>query len=276
MPVVPEYHMKGTKAMRNHVVTKTVMFALVALAGVSLSGFLLPVQQQSDQFARAGSQTCPHDDSGLTLPTGFCATVFVDGIGHARHMVVAANGVLYVNTWSGRYYGNDIPHAGGFLVALQDKNGAGRANVIERFGETVQTGGDGGTGIGTYKGAIYAEINDRIVRYSLSANSIVSSGHGETIVSGLPLSGDHPMHPFIISVNGTMYVDVATPTNSCQVRNRMLESPGLNPCPELNTRGGIWRYDANKTNQTFSPAERYATGIRNAEGFATEPNGKYL
>jgi hypothetical protein len=144
-------------------------------------------------------------------------------------MVVAANGVLYVNTWSGRYYGNDIPHAGGFLVALQDKNGAGRANVIERFGETVQTGGDGGTGIGTYKGAIYAEINDRIVRYSLSANSIVSSGHGETIVSGLPLSGDHPMHPFIISVNGTMYVDVATPTNSCQVRNRMLESPGLNP-----------------------------------------------
>src|SRR6202451_463616 len=276
MPVVPEYHMKGTKAMRNHVVTKTVMFALVALAGVSVSGFLLPGQQQSDQFARAGSQTCPHDDSGLTLPTGFCATVFVDGIGHARHMVVAANGVLYVNTWSGRYYGDDTPHAGGFLVALQDKNGAGKANVIERFGETVQTGGHGGTGIGVYKGAIYAEINDRIVRYSLSANSIVSSGHGETIVSGLPLGGDHPMHPFIISANGTMYIDVATPTNSCQVKNRMLESPGLNPFPELETRGGIWRYDANKTNQPFSPAERYATGIRNAEGFAPEPNGQIL
>jgi glucose/arabinose dehydrogenase len=273
MPVVPEHHLKGTQAMRNHVMTKTVLFALIALAGISLSGFLLPVQKQSDQLARAGRQTCLNDDSGLTLPTGFCATVFGDGIGHARHMVVAANGVLYVNTWSGRYYGNDTPHAGGFLVALQDKNGAGKADVIERFGETVQTGGHGGTGIGVYKGAIYAEINDRIVRYSLSANSIVSSGHGETIVSGLPLSGDHPMHPFIISVNGTMYVDVATPTNSCQVRNRMLESPGLNPCPELNTRGGIWRYDANKTNQTFSPAERYATGIRNAEGFATEPNG---
>jgi len=23
-------------------------------------------------------------------------------------------------TWFGRYYGNDTPHAGGFLVALQD------------------------------------------------------------------------------------------------------------------------------------------------------------
>ena len=276
MPVVSEHHLKGTQAMRNQVMTKTVLFVLIALAGISLSGFLLPVQKQSDQLARAGSQTCLNDDSGLTLPTGFCATVFGDGIGHARHMVVAANGVLYVNTWSGRYYGDDTPHAGGFLVALQDKNGAGKADVIERFGETALTGGHGGTGIGVYKGAIYAEINDRIVRYSLSANSIVSNGHGETIVSGLPLGGDHPMHPFIISANGTMYVDVATPTNSCQVKNRMLESPGLNACPELETRGGIWRYDANKTNQMFSPAERYATGIRNAEGFATEPNGQIL
>ena len=72
----------------------------------------------------SGSQTCPDDDSGLKLPAGFCATVFADGIGHARHMVVAPNRVLYVNTWSGRYYGNDTPHTGGFLVALQDKNGS--------------------------------------------------------------------------------------------------------------------------------------------------------
>src|SRR5271170_5051106 len=274
MPVVPEYHMKGTKAMRNHVVTKTVMFALVALAGVSVSGFLLPVQQQSDQFARAGSQTCPHDDSGLTLPTGFCATVFVDGIGHARHMVVAANGVLYVNTWSGRYYGNDTPHAGGFLVALEDKNGAGKADVIERFGETVQSGGAGGTGIGLYKGSIYAEINDRIVRYALAAGSIVPKDAPVTIVSGLPLGGDHPMHPFIINGEGAMFVDVASATNSCQLKNRTLKSPGANPCTELETRGGIWRYDANKTNQTFSPAERFATGIRNAEGFASDSSGR--
>ena len=52
----------------------------------------------------------------LELPDGFCATIFADGIGHARHLVVAPNGVVYVNTWSGRYYGNDTPHAGGFLV----------------------------------------------------------------------------------------------------------------------------------------------------------------
>jgi len=89
----------------------------------------------------AQSAACPQNDSGLKLPAGFCASIFADGIGDARHLVVAPNGVVYVNTWSGRYYGNGTPHAGGFLVALQDTTGAGKADINERFGETVQSGG---------------------------------------------------------------------------------------------------------------------------------------
>ncbi len=84
------------------------------------------------------------------------------------------------------------------------------------------------------------------------------------------------MHPFIINAEGAMYVDVATATNSCQQKNRTLKSPGLNPCTELETRGGVWRFDANKANQTFSPSERFATGIRNAEGFVIESSGQVL
>lgn len=254
-----------SKARKN-----AILVVLVALASIAAVRSLKSAQRES------GGNKSPAcvNDSGLTLPPGFCTTVFADAVGHARHMVVAPNGVLYVNTWSGRYYGNDTPPPGGFLLALQDKNGSGKANVVERFGETVQNGGAGGTGIGIYKGAIYAEINDRIVRYPLSRGSIVPSGAPETIVSGLPLGGDHPMHPFLITDDGTMYVDVASATNSCQQKNRMLKSPGLNPCTELETRGGIWRYDANKTNQTFSPAERFATGIRNAEGFAIDEKGR--
>ena len=68
-------------------------------------------EKQSSAGAGTGNQTCPDDDSGLQLPAGFCATVFADGIGHARHMVVAPNEVLYINTWSGRYFGDDTPHA---------------------------------------------------------------------------------------------------------------------------------------------------------------------
>jgi glucose/arabinose dehydrogenase/mono/diheme cytochrome c family protein len=253
---------------------KNLLSALVALAAMYMGSSLAPAQNRSNPAAEAKGQACPNDESGLKLPAGFCATVFAEGIGHARHMVVAPSGVLYINTWSGRYYGNDTPHAGGFLVALQDKSCVGKADVIERFGETVQSGGAGGTGIGMYKGSIYAEIDDRIVRYSLPAGSIVANGSADTIVSGLPPGGDHPMHPFIIDGEGSMYVDVASATNSCQLKNRTLKSPGANPCTELETRGGIWRYDANKTNQTFSTTERYATGIRNAEGFAIDSSGR--
>ncbi len=247
--------------------------SIIVLATVCAASSSVLAQNQSNRTPETVNQACPKDDSGLKLPPGFCATVFADGIGHARQMAVAPNGVLYVNTWSGRYYGNSAPHAGGFLVALQDKSGAGKADVIERFGETIQTGGAGGTGIGLYNGSIYAEINDRIVRYSLAPGSIVPSGPAAIIVSELPLGGDHPMHPFIIDAQGSMFIDVATATNSCQLKNRTFKSPGADPCTELQIRGGIWRYDANKTNQTYSTSGRYATGIRNAEGLAFDSSG---
>jgi len=250
-------------------VNRTFLFSVAVLCLIGSTAFALYGSGQG-----AGATSCPNDDSGLKLPAGFCATVFADGIGHARHLVAAPDGVIYVNTWSGEYYGNESPRAGGFLVALQDKTGAGKADVIERFGETARTGGKGGTGIWFYNGSIYAEINDRIVRYTLSSGSIVPSGAPVTIVSGLPLGGDHPMHPFIIDAKGSMFVDVATATNACQHQNRQPGAPGAKPCTELETRGGIWRFDANKTDQKFSPSERYATGIRNAEGFAFDSAGR--
>jgi len=67
-----------------------------------------------------------------------------------------------------------------------------------------------GTGIAFYQGAIFAEVNDRIMRYAVATNAIVPSGKGEVIVSGLPITGDHPMHPFIIDAKGSLFVDVGT------------------------------------------------------------------
>jgi glucose/arabinose dehydrogenase/mono/diheme cytochrome c family protein len=217
---------------------------------------------------------CPTDNGGITLSPGFCATVFADNLGHVRHMVVAPNGVLYVNSWSGTYYQNDKPPAGGFLIALKDNKATGHADSITRFGNDMAGGSAGGTGIAFYKDAIYAEMNDKILRYPLASGETVPKGEPRVVVSGLPLTGDHPMHPFIIDAQGNLFVDLGSATNSCQARNRMPNSAGLKPCTELETRGGTWRYDANKTDQKFSPAERYATGIRNGEGFAIDSAGR--
>jgi len=245
--------------------------ALLFLFALLLWAFLLPA---SAQQAQAPGAKCDTDNGGITLSPGFCATVFADRIGHARHMVVAPNGVLYVNTWSGRYYGYDRPPPGGFLVALQDTIGSGHADKIVRFGGTVETGSAGGTGIALYNGGLYAEVDDRIVRYALKNGEIVPSAPPDAIVSGLPLTGDHPMHPFQIDTQGNLYVDLGSATNSCQRRNRILNSPGIDPCTELETRAGTWLYDANKTGQHFTPAERFVTGLRNGEGFAFDSGGR--
>ena len=243
----------------------TAALALVCCAG-------LPRVQAAD----AGQQ-CPGDAGGVTVPPGFCATVFADRIGHARHLAVAADGTVYVNTWSGDYYTyghvDKLP-PGGFLVALRDTRGAGRADVIRRFGPGVAQGSAGGTGIALYRDALYAEVNDRILRFPLPPGALVPTGKPVTIVSGLPLSGDHPMHPFVIDAQGNLFVDVGSATNACDIDNRMPGTKGHDPCTELDTRAGIWRYDANKSRQKFSAAERYATGIRNGEGMDFDARGR--
>jgi glucose/arabinose dehydrogenase len=253
-----------------------------AFSAASLSAFLLagsPAFSQATAPAAAPAgqaNACPGDNGGLSLPSGFCATVFADNLGHVRHMTVAPNGVLYVNTWSGRFYHNDKPPAGGFLIALKDTKGVGHADMIERFGAGVPQGSAGGTGIAYYYGAVYAEQNDKIIRYVLptAANEIAPKGDAEIVVSGLPLTGNHPMHPFIIDAQGHIYVDLGSATNSCQFDDRMPGSRGHDPCTELETRAGTWRYDANKTGQHFSAAERYVTGLRNGEGFGIDSTGR--
>src|SRR5258706_13714680 len=169
--------------------------AVVMLCAVFVVSSTASAQTSVKPDAQTPSHACPHDDSGLKLPAGFCAAIFADGVGHARHLVAAADGVVYVNTWSGRYYGNDTPHAGGFLVALQDTTGSGKANVNQRFGETVQSGGAGGTGIGLYKGALFAEINDKILRYTLTAGFLIPPRSPVKNRSGMSPRRGHPMHP---------------------------------------------------------------------------------
>ena len=114
-------------------------------------------------------------------------------------MVVAPDGTLYANSWSGPYFRNSPPPPGGFLIALKDTSGVGRADVVKRFGATPADGGTGGSGIALYNGALYAEENSRILRYALAPGQTIPSASPSVVVSGLTLTGDHPMHPFVIN-----------------------------------------------------------------------------
>src|SRR5438309_176389 len=39
---------------------------------------------------------CASDNGGITLPSGFCASIFADSIDGARHIAVAPNGDVFV------------------------------------------------------------------------------------------------------------------------------------------------------------------------------------
>ena len=175
----------GSRSISRH---QIVQFARMTFPVVGLLGAVSSAAPQAQPIAAAPAVTgaCAGDNGGIRLPPGFCAAVFADNIGHARHLVVAPDGVVYVNTWSGRYYRNDTLPAGGFLVALRDTHGAGHADVVMRFGETREQGSAGGTGIALHNGALYAEVNDRIVRYALPPGAIVPTGAPETIVLDCP------------------------------------------------------------------------------------------
>ena len=211
---------------------------------------------------------CDPDNAGLTLPPGFCASVFADNLGRARHLTVAPSGDVYVNTWSSSY--TQLKNAsGGYIVALRDTNRDGRADMVQRFGPVHQDGkAGGGTGIAVHRDALYVEDIGKIVRYRLDRGQLVPKGNADVILSGLWTERGHIMHPFAIASDGVLYVNSGSITNSCQEKDRTLESPGISPCPELQLHAGIWRYDSGKSGQTFSPSERYATGTRNVVALA--------
>ena len=246
------------------------ILSLVILAAAPAVG---SPAQESAKKAPAARSGCEEGNGGLTLPAGFCASVFADNLGRARQLTVAPSGDVYVNTWSSTY--TQLKNApGGYVVALRDTNRDGKADQVERFGPVHEDGkAGGGTGIAVHRGQLFVEDIGKIVRYRLASGPLVPQGNPDVILSGLWTERGHIMHPFAITSDDVLYVNSGSITNSCQVKDRSLESPGESPCAELALHGGIWRYDARKTGQAFSAAERFATGTRNAVALAVNAGG---
>ncbi len=239
-----------------------------APAGAPASGAQSGAQTSAQSAAApAAKPACAPGNGGITLPEGFCATVFADSVGGARHIAVAANGDVFVaRSTPGRQKAGDESGQGARVgvLALRDADGDGRADRQEAFGRA------GGTGIALAPGWVYVDEGPRVVRYPVPAGSLTPNGEAQEVVAGLPMGG-HSAHNILLDGRGTLYVNVGSLTNSCQRDDRETGSPGVDPCVELQTRAGIWRYAADRQGQRFSPGERYATGIRNAMGIAVDP-----
>lgn len=199
---------------------------------------------------------CDPDNGGLTLPAGFCASIFATAPG-VRNLTVAPNGDVFAGG-GGRATG---------VRAFRDRDHDGHADTSVTFGA------DYGAGSGVQLGAhaIYFSPNTEIVRFAWTPGALTPGDQGTVIVHDLPVGGDHSWKTMALDTRGDLFVDHGSGTNSCQKANRIAKSPGIMPCEELNVRAGIWRYDADKNDQAPSLAERWATGMRNAEAIAVNP-----
>ena len=205
--------------------------------------------------ASAAAQECSRNNGGLTLPDGFCAVVVAEDLAGPRHMAVAPNGDLFVATAGARSAG------GGGVVALRDTDGDGRADQRATFGDA------GGTGILLHDGYLYFAPNDRVVRYRLPAGWLEPTGPPETIVSGLPATNSHRAKSIAIDDRGNLFVNIGSPSNVCSDPS----NEGRDPCPQLERRAGVWRFDANRPGQTQADGQRHGTGIRNAVALSVHP-----
>ncbi|MDN5870112.1 MAG: hypothetical protein L0H73_05255, partial [Nitrococcus sp.] len=211
------------------------------------------------------------DSAGLKLPDGFCATVFADNIGRARHLAVSAHGDVYValrepvqpsgivsRVTAGikGMLGLQEPVHGGGIAALRDTNADGHADVVRYFGEVA------GSGIAIHDGHLYFGTVTKVVRWSLAGDALVPVGDPQVVVSGMPVQHQHSARSLVINPQGDLFINIGAPSNSCQKQDRQTGSPGIDPCPLLRLHGGIWRFSAEKTGQVFDAAHRYATGIR--------------
>jgi len=203
-------------------------------------------------FRRQDAPACDADNAGLVLPSGFCATLYASVPG-VRHVAVAPNGDVFA---SGSRRGG--------VVGLRDRKGTGHADTTVTFGTGT------GTGIAIGPDAIYFAPDDRVIRFAWTPGSLTPNDQGTIVVSGLP-AGGHTAKTLALSRDGGIFVDHGSATNSCQVADRVGKSPGKQPCPELPTRAGTWRYDSRKANQTPADGEHWTTGVRNGMAIAINP-----
>ena len=206
---------------------------------------------------------CDTDNAGLTLPAGFCALLAARELGTARHAVVAANGDVYVTLQSGK------GQSGG-VIALHDADGDGRFETRATFG----TGSS--TGIALRNGYLYVAKVESVERWKIIPGQLEPAAEPEVIVEGLPTEHEHHDKGIAFDDRGGLYINIGSPSNACQSQDRQMGVPGQDPCPLLETHGGVWKFDENKLHQKQADGERFVTGLRQEPAITWHDGALYI
>jgi glucose/arabinose dehydrogenase len=205
-------------------------------------------------FTTITQPTIQQTEVSLQLPEGFQAATVVPELGRNRHLVVHPNGDIYVKL-------DRIKEGSKGIIILRDANKDGQYETAGSFGDYS------GTGITIKDNYLYASSDDQVFRYKFNRKGVIeNTDKPEVIVTGLLKGRTHQTKSLVLDNAGNIYVTIGAPSNACQVQDRAKDSPGQDPCPFLETAGGIWQFKADKLNQSYAEGVRYGTGIRNVVG----------
>jgi glucose/arabinose dehydrogenase len=198
----------------------------------------------------------------LQLPPGFAATLVTDGLVNARHVAIRGRDI-YVSTNSTR--ANPKPQAIWAVRMGKDY----KAEQVASFGAVF-----GGTGIGVHNNALYAANGTTVYRYPLG-EGLIPGEPPQIIVDGMQ---DQANRNRILAFDesGNLYVELGGDGNNACAIGGARGTVGMQPCPDLTNRAGIWRFSATKVDQKFAEGQQWATGIRNMTAFRWSPRHKAL
>ncbi len=242
--------------------------SLITRTAVLLTCFTASLAAVAGDTTHVAPATAIHatDDVPLVLAPGFKSTTIANGIGQARHLVVAANGDIFVKL-------NKVVNGKGILQ-LHSTDGK-TYTVVSAFGNYE------GTGMTIKNGYLYASSNSDVFRYKINEKTgVVDVASEQKIITGLLNGNEHNSKSVVLDNAGNIYVNIGAPSNDCQPEGHDREKgvPSLNPCPLLPKAGGIWQFKADVSNQSYAEGVHYATGLRNVVGldWNTEVNDLYV
>lgn len=178
----------------------------------------------------------------VTVPEGFRATIFAEGLNEPRFMALGPDRVVYVAD-----RGNDR------IVALPDENQNGEADEIRVFAEGLTSPHS----LLFHESSWYVGVPSGVVRlYDEDGDG--RAERREQIVDDIPTSGQHTTRTIAFLPDGRMVLSVGSTCNVCEE-----EDP---------RRAAIVVYDG----PDGSGERILASGLRNAVGLAVHPESGEL
>jgi glucose/arabinose dehydrogenase len=167
---------------------------------------------------------------------------------------------------------NDAMKGKGGTVGLRDLNGDGKADSIVYFGDYTDVG-NSAVGMTVHNGYLYTSTVNTVLRNKLTG-SLIPESKTEVILtdnSDNVARNWHTTKPLAFDHKGHMYVPFGSPSDAGQ--DITLYGPtgipngkGIDPDPTRIDHAGIFRFEADKADQTPRDGYKYATGIRSVVG----------